>query len=35
MEAISISSSTVQDLKEVLQAQKVDSKNLRIITSIG
>lgn len=35
MEIINITSLAVQDLKEVLKAQKIDSKNLRIITSVG
>lgn len=35
MEMLSVSSSTVQDLKQVLQEQKISSTNLRIIGSIG
>lgn len=35
MDMLNISSSTVQDLKQVLQEQNLASTNLRIVGSIG
>lgn len=35
MEILRITSSAVQDLKEVLEAQNVDSTQLRIVASAG
>lgn len=35
MEMLSISSSTIKDLKQLLKEQKIDADNLRIIGSIG
>jgi hypothetical protein len=35
MEIVKIASSAIQDLKEVLEAQKIDSTHLRIVSSAG
>jgi len=35
MEIVKVSSEAVQNLKEVMKTQKIDSNNLRIIASAG